>query len=67
MHRLASKRVPESDAPVSSATSAAHLAVNVRVPGYGLDCSNVLGELHDRLLVVGLAPDQKLVIVASRG
>ena len=47
VHRLASKSVPKSDASISGSSAAAHGAMLVGRPRDGLDCGNVLAELHD--------------------
>mmetsp|Transcript_28191 Transcript_28191/g.42678 ORF Transcript_28191/g.42678 Transcript_28191/m.42678 type:complete len:281 (+) Transcript_28191:125-967(+) len=67
VHRLARQRVPESDTPISRATSATHRTMLMRRPCNSLHRGDVLAEFNQWLDVVRLVPDQQLVIVASRG
>lgn len=64
MQRLASQRVPETNASVCCASTAAHHAMLVRVPSDSFHCSHVFTEFGDWLRVIVLGPDHQLVVVA---
>ena len=61
-----SEGVPEANGPIGCAATTGQKSMLVWGPGDGLNRRYVLVELADRAVLLG-RPDQKLVVVSSRG